>query len=282
MADLFLGAAGTPLRWNDAKEFGEITQHIGAYEVDVKAGNTSGRIVFLVTPGHEAFTAMRARGAQVTDIVVLIIAADDGIMPQTAEAIDHARAAEVPIIVAINKIDKDNANPDQVKQQMANYNLIPEDWGGETVSVEISATEKTNLSELLEMILLLSDMIELKANPTIEAQGIVLEARLDATKGPVATVIILHGTLKQGQSFISGNTFGKARALFDEHGKPLKDAGPSSPVEVLGFTDVPSAGDVFQVIPDPDKAKRISQIRNSQIEKKEVAESPSNADQEAP
>ena len=250
------------------KEHGGITQHIGAYRVvhDNRA------ITFIDTPGHEAFTQLRARGANLTDIVILVVAADDGVMPQTKEAINHAKAAGVPIIIAINKIDKKDMDIEKVKQQLSREGLLVEDWGGDTVSVEISAKEKTHLDELLEMILLLTDMIELKANPTIEAQGIVLEARLDATKGPVATVIILHGTLKQGESFISGNTFGKARALFDEHGKPLKSAGPSVPVEVLGFADVPSAGDVFQVIPGPDNAKKISQIRISQIEKKEEPE----------
>jgi translation initiation factor IF-2 len=250
------------------KEFGGITQHIGAYRVI----HDKRPITFIDTPGHEAFTQLRARGANLTDIVILVVAADDGVMPQTKEAINHAKAAGVPIIVAINKIDKKDVDIEKVKQQLSREELLVEDWGGETVSVEISAKEKTNLDELLEMILLISDMIELKANPNIEAQGIVLEARLDATKGPVATVIILHGILKQGEAFISGNTFGKARALFDEHGKPLKNADPSSPVEVLGFADVPSAGDAFQVIPDLDKAKRISQIRKSQVEKLEEPE----------
>jgi len=250
------------------REHGGITQHIGAYRVL----HNKRPITFVDTPGHEAFTQLRARGANLTDIVILVVAADDGVMPQTKEAINHAKAAGVPIIVAINKIDKKDVDIEKVKQQLSKEGLLVEAWGGDIVSVEISAKEKTNLNELLEMILLLSEMIELKANPTIEAQGIVLEARLDATKGPVATVIILHGTLKQGEFFISGNTFGKARALFDELGKPMKSAGPSIPVEVLGFADVPSAGDVFQVIPDPEKAKKISQIRNSQIEKKETPE----------
>ncbi len=251
------------------KEHGGITQHIGAYRVlhDTRP------ITFIDTPGHEAFTQLRARGANLTDIAILVVAADDGVMPQTKEAISHAKAAGVPIIIAINKIDKKDVDIEKVKQQLSREGLLVEDWGGDTVSVELSAKEKTNLNELLEMILLVSDMIELKANPTIEAQGIVLEARLDATKGPVATVIILHGTLKKGESYISGSTFGKARALFDEHGKPLKNAGPSVPVEVLGFANVPEAGDVFQVIPDPDSAKRISQLRRSQIEKKEEPES---------
>ncbi|MEE8605339.1 MAG: translation initiation factor IF-2 [Candidatus Aminicenantaceae bacterium] len=251
-----------------AKEHGGITQHIGAYRV--LHGNRS--ITFIDTPGHEAFTQLRARGANLTDIVILVVAADDGVMPQTKEAINHAKAADVPIIVAINKIDKKDVDIEKVKQQLSKEGLLVESWGGDIVSVEISAKEKTQLNELLEMILLLSDMMELKANPSIEAQGIILEARLDATKGPVATVIILHGTLQQGESFISGNTYGKVRALFDENGKPLKSAGLSIPVEVLGFTNVPSAGDIFQVIPDPEKAKKISQIRNSQIEKKDAPE----------
>lgn len=250
------------------KEHGGITQHIGAYRV--QHGNRP--ITFIDTPGHEAFTQLRARGANLTDIVILVVAADDGVMPQTKEAINHAKAAGVPIIVAINKVDKKDVDIEKVKQQLSKEGLLVEAWGGDVVSVEISAKEKTNLDELLEMILLLSEMIELKANPAIEAQGIVLEARLDASKGPVATVIILHGTLKQGQSFISGYTFGKARALFDENGKPLKSAGPSVPVEVLGFTDVPSAGDIFQVLPDPETAKKLSQIRIAQIEKKEAPE----------
>jgi translation initiation factor IF-2 len=248
------------------KEHGGITQHIGAYRVI----HDKRPITFIDTPGHEAFTQLRARGANLTDIVILVVAADDGVMPQTKEAINHAKAAGVPIIVAINKIDKKGVDIDKVKQQLSKEGLLVEDWGGDIVSVQISAKEKTNLNELLEMILLLSDMIELKANPAIEAQGVVLEARLDAAKGPVATVIILHGLLKQGEAFISGNTYGKARALFDERGKPMKSAGPSVPVEVLGFAGVPTAGDVFQVTSDPEKAKKISQIRNYQIEKKEL------------
>ncbi len=250
------------------KEHGGITQHIGAYRIL----HDNRPITFIDTPGHEAFTQLRARGANLTDIVILVVAADDGVMPQTKEAINHAKAADVPIIVAINKTDKKDVDIEKVKQQLSKEGLLVESWGGDIVSVEISAKEKTHLDELLEMILLLSDMLELKAHPSIEAQGIVLEARLDAAKGPVATVIILHGTLKQGDSFISGNTYGKARALFDENGKPLKSARLSAPVEVLGFTEVPSAGDIFQVIPDPDNAKKIWQIRNARIEKKETPE----------
>ncbi len=250
------------------KEHGGITQHIGAYRLfhDKKS------ITFIDTPGHEAFTQLRARGANLTDIVVLVVAADDGVMPQTKEAISHAKASGVPILVAINKIDKKEADVEKTKQQLSREGLLVEDWGGDIVSVEISAKEKTNLNELLEMILLLSEMIEVKANPKVEAQGVILEARLDAKKGPVATVIILQGTLKQGEFFISGTTYGKARALFDENGKPLKNAEPSVPVEVLGFSDVPSAGDLFQVIPNLDTAKRISQFRLSQVEKEERPE----------
>ncbi|MGB8959621.1 MAG: translation initiation factor IF-2, partial [Candidatus Aminicenantales bacterium] len=239
------------------KESGGITQHIGAYRVAVK----NRIITFIDTPGHEAFTRLRARGAKATDIVVLVVAADDGIMPQTKEAIDHARAANVPIVVAINKIDKPEANVERVKQQLAKENLLVEDWGGKTISVEVSAKEKKNIGDLLEMILLLSDMLELKANPDVPAQGVVLEARLDSQKGPLATVIIQQGTLEQGQAFVSGLTMGKVRAMFDEHGKALKSAGPSMPVEIMGFSDVPVAGDPFQVMDDPDAAKHVVEFR---------------------
>ena len=252
-----------------AKEHGGITQHIGAYRVI----HEKRPITFIDTPGHEAFTQLRARGANVTDIVILVVAADDGVMPQTKEAINHAKAAGVPIIVAINKIDKKGVDIEKVKQQLSKEGLLVESWGGDVVSVEISAKEKTKLNELLEMILLLSDMMELKGNPDIETQGIVLEARLDATKGPVATVIVRQGTLHQGEFFISGKTYGKVRALFDQYGKPMKSAGLSVPVEVLGFSDVPSAGDIFQVIPDMEEAKKISQIRSAQTEEKEAPES---------
>ncbi len=251
-----------------SREHGGITQHIGAYRLYHK--NKS--ITFIDTPGHEAFTQLRARGANVTDIVVLVVAADDGVMPQTKEAINHAKASGVPILVAINKIDKKEADIEKTKQQLSKEGLLVEDWGGDTVSVEISAKEKKNLDELLEMILLLSEMIELKANPKVEAQGVVLEARLDDKKGPVATVIIQHGILKRGEFFLSGTTYGKARALFDENGKAMKSAGPSVPVEVLGFFDVPSAGDFFQVTPDLETAKKISQFRQSQTEKEERPE----------
>lgn len=247
------------------KESGGITQHIGAYRVFFN----NRAITFIDTPGHEAFTQLRARGAKITDIVVLVVAADDGVMPQTKEAISHAKAAGVPIIVAINKVDKPEANRDRVKQQLSKEGLLIEDWGGDTISVEVSAKEKTNLSELLEMILLLADVIEVKSNPKVEAQGVVLEARLDTKKGPAGTVIIQHGVLFPGMVFFSGTTFGKVRALFDEHGKTMKKAEPSMPVEVLGFSDVPIAGDFFQVVPDIETAKRIVTYRLSKVKKEE-------------
>jgi len=249
------------------KESGGITQHIGAYRVAVK----NRTITFIDTPGHEAFTRLRARGAKATDIVVLVVAADDGVMPQTKEAIDHARAANVPIIVALNKIDKPEANVDRVKQQLSKENLLVEDWGGKTICVEISAKENKNIGDLLEMILLLSDMLELKANPKVPAQGVVLEARLDSQKGPLATVIIQQGTLEPGQAFVSGLTMGKVRAMFDEHGKVLKSAGPSMPVEIMGFADVPVSGDPFQVMADPEAAKHVVEFRKLQAKKPEAA-----------
>ncbi|HEK85969.1 MAG: translation initiation factor IF-2 [Candidatus Saccharicenans sp.] len=245
------------------REAGGITQHIGAYRVNYK-----GRyITFIDTPGHEAFTQLRARGAQVTDIVILVVAADDGVMPQTKEAISHAQAAGVPIIVAINKIDKPEANPERVKQQLAKEGLIVEEWGGKTICVEISAKEKKNIEELLEMVLLLGDILELKSHPYVPAQGVILESRLDAQKGPVGTVIVQLGTLTPGQAFICGLTYGKARAMFDEFGKPVKSAGPSVPVEVLGFNEVPQAGFIFQVVPDLEIARRICEFRISQSKK---------------
>jgi len=245
------------------KEAGGITQHIGAYRAKYK----NRYITFIDTPGHEAFTQLRARGAKVTDIVVLVVAADDGVMPQTREAISHAQAANVPIIVAINKIDKPDANPERVKQQLAKEGLIVEEWGGKTISVDISAKEKKNIDELLEMILLLGDILELKSNPYVPAQGVILESRLDAQKGPVATVIIQLGTLRPAEAFICGHTYGKARALLDEFGRPVKEAGPSVPVEVLGFNDVPPAGTFFQVVPGIDIARRISEFRMARARK---------------
>ncbi len=247
------------------QESGGITQHIGAYRVEHK-----GRaITFIDTPGHEAFTRLRARGAKTTDIVILVVAADDGVMPQTKEAIDHAKAAGVPIVVAINKIDKRGADPDKAKQQLSQEGLLVEDWGGDVVSIDISAKEKTNLDELLEMVLLVDEMLELKGNPHVPAQGAVLEARLDPQKGPLATVIIQHGVLNCGDFFISGTHVGKAKALFDENGKALKKAGLSMPVEIMGFSEVPQAGDLFQVVPDFETAKRIVQYRQS-LEQKDI------------
>ena len=247
------------------KESGGITQHIGAYRVAAR----NRTITFIDTPGHEAFTQLRARGAKATDIVVLVVAADDGVMPQTKEAIDHAKAANVPIIVAINKIDKPDANVERVKQQLSKENLLVEDWGGKTISVEVSAREKKNIGDLLEMILLLSDILEIKANPKVPAQGVVLEARLDSQKGPIATVIVQQGTLQPGQAFVSGLSMGKVRAMFDEHGKVLRSAGPSMPIEIMGFSEVPVAGDFFQVMDDPTAAKHVVAFRRSRVKGKE-------------
>jgi translation initiation factor IF-2 len=251
------------------KESGGITQHIGAYRVSHK--NRS--ITFIDTPGHEAFTQLRARGARLTDIVVLVVAADDGVMPQTREAIDHAKAAGVPIIVAINKMDMPDANAERVKQQLSKEGLLVETWGGKIVSVEISAKTKENIDDLLEMIVLTADVAELKANPRVPAQGIVLEARLDAQKGPLATVIVQFGTLGLGESFVSGTLAGKVRALFDEAGKPIKSAGPSVPVEILGFSDVPAAGSPFQVVGSQENARLIAQYRLSKVKKEEPIKS---------
>ncbi|MSO46037.1 MAG: translation initiation factor IF-2 [Acidobacteria bacterium] len=243
------------------REAGGITQHIGAYHVDVGSGRS---VVFLDTPGHEAFTLMRARGAKVTDVVVLVVAADDGVMPQTREAIDHAKAANVPIVVAINKIDKPGANPENVKRELAEMNLVPEDWGGTTVMVPVSAKKKQNLEQLLEMILLSTDILELKANPKRPASGTVLEAKLDRGRGPVATVLVQDGTLSVGDNFIAGPVVGKVRALIDDRGRPTKSAGPSTPVEVLGLTSLPQPGDPFQTVADAAKARQIATFRQTQ------------------
>jgi translation initiation factor IF-2 len=243
-----------------AKESGGITQHIGAYEVDVDKG----KIVFLDTPGHEAFTAMRARGAKVTDIVILVVAADDGVMPQTIEAINHAEAAGVSIIVAINKIDKPNANPDKVRQELAKLNphLLPEEWGGKTIYVNVSAKKKIGIEELLEMIILQAEIMELKANPLKPAKGIVVESKLDRGRGPVVTVLVQKGTLKAGDPFVAGPYFGKVRALINDRGIKVKEAAPSTPVEVLGLSGVPQAGDSFQVVPDEKSARQIALLRS--------------------
>ena len=249
------------------KESGGITQHIGAYRVL----HNKRAITFIDTPGHEAFTQLRARGAKVTDIVVLVVAADEGVKPQTLEAINHARAAGVPIIVAINKIDKPDVNPDKVKRELQKENILVEEWGGDVIAVAVSAKEKTNIKELLEMILLLADVIEVKANPKAPAQGVVLEARLDAKKGPLATVIVQTGTLTVGEAFLAGTTFGKVRALSDENGQILKSASPSTPVEVLGFAEVPRAGDLFQALPSLEEAKAIAAFRRSRTAVKDEA-----------
>jgi translation initiation factor IF-2 len=241
-----------------AGEAGGITQHIGASTVE-----TNGRrVIFIDTPGHEAFTRMRARGAKVTDLVVLVVAADDGLMPQTLEAIDHARAANVPILVAVNKIDKPDAQPERVKRQLADRNLMPEEWGGDTVVVEVSAKEKRNLDHLLEMILLVGDMRQLKANPDAPAAGTVLESRVDKGRGPVATVLVQNGTLRVGDVFICGAVYGKVRAMFDDRGRAAKHAEPSTPVEVLGLQGVPAAGDQFQVA-DEAKARHVVEYRQA-------------------
>ncbi len=250
-------------------EAGGITQRIGAYNVQLD----SGRIVFIDTPGHEAFTAMRARGAQVTDIVVLVVAADDGVMPQTIEAINHARAANVPIIVAINKIDKSNANVDKVKKDLAEYELIPEEWGGKTIFAEVSAKEKTGITELLELILIQAEVLELKANPDKSARGTIIESRLDRGRGVVATVLVQEGTLKVGDSFITGMNYGRLRALMDDRGQRIEEAGPSTPLEVAGFTGLPEAGETFIVLDDERITKEIGEYRQQKKRKKELASS---------
>ncbi|MCE2839283.1 MAG: translation initiation factor IF-2 [Cyanobium sp. 49614_E6] len=240
-----------------AGEAGGITQHIGAYQVEVSQGGEEHRITFLDTPGHEAFTAMRARGTKVTDIAVLVVAADDGVRPQTLEAISHARAAEVPIVVAINKIDKEGASPDRVKQELSGHDLVAEDWGGNTVMVPVSAIKGENIDKLLEMILLVSDVEDLQANPDRLARGTVIEAHLDKAKGPVATLLIQNGTLRAGDVLAAGPVLGKVRAMVDDTGKRVKQAGPSSAVEALGFSEVPTAGDEFEVYLDEKSARAV-------------------------
>jgi translation initiation factor IF-2 len=245
-----------------ASEAGGITQHIGAYQVEINGQ----KITFLDTPGHQAFTAMRARGAQVTDIAVLVVAADDGVMPQTLEAIDHAKAAKVPIIVAINKIDKPEANPDLVKQQLANAGLVIEEWGGDVIAVPVSAKEKKGIPELLENILLVAEIEDLKANPTKPAAGVVVEAQMDKSKGPLVTVLIQTGTLKLGDTIVVGNTWGKAKALFNDTGKRVKKAEPSFPVEILGLNEVPQVGDALTAVADESQARALIQKRQQQAQ----------------
>ena len=249
-------------------EFGGITQHIGAHRVRVGEK----KITFLDTPGHEAFTAMRARGALVTDIAILVVAADDGIMPQTIEAINHAKAAEVSIIVAINKIDKDGANPDKVKQELMEHGLVPEEWGGDTICVEVSAKKRQNIKELLEMVLLVAEMKELKANPDRKAKGTVIESQLDKGRGSVATVLVQNGTLHVGDYVVAGTASGRVRAMNNDKGKSVKKAGPSIPVEILGVSEVPEGGDEFYVVEDERKARSVVENRKFQ-EKKEKQKS---------
>ncbi|MCQ1527953.1 translation initiation factor IF-2 [Lutispora saccharofermentans] len=240
-----------------ATEAGGITQHIGAYTVNIEGK----KIAFLDTPGHEAFTAMRARGAKVTDIAILVVAADDGVMPQTIEAINHAKAANVTIIVAINKIDKPGANPDRVKQELTEHGLLAEDWGGDTICVPVSAKKKIGIENLLEMVLLVAEMQELKANPNRKAKGTVIEAKLDKSRGPIATVLVQNGTLNVGDFFIVGTTYGKVRTMTDDKGKAVKKAGPSTPVEITGLSEVPDAGDIFIIVADEKVARQISDKR---------------------
>ncbi|HXG04661.1 MAG TPA: translation initiation factor IF-2, partial [Candidatus Binatia bacterium] len=239
------------------KEFGGITQHIGAYQVMT----SHGKLTFLDTPGHEAFTAMRARGAQATDIVILVVAADDGVMPQTIEAINHARAANVPIIVAVNKIDKPEADPERVKRELANHGLVPEEWGGQTIFVPTSAKKGTGVDQLLEMTALQAEVLELRANPNRAAKGVIIESRLDKGRGPVATVLVQSGTLREGDAVVVGAHSGRIRALIDPTGKKVKAAGPSDPVEILGLSGVPSAGDVLVAVSDERKARQIANMR---------------------
>lgn len=242
-------------------EAGGITQHIGAYTITLNGEE----ITFLDTPGHEAFTAMRARGAQITDIVILVVAADDGIMPQTKEAIDHCKAAGVPIVVAINKIDKPGANIDRVKQELADRGLLTEDWGGDTIAVEVSAKQNLNIDKLLEMVLLSAEMLELKANENRSARGTVIEAKLDKGRGSVASLLVQNGTLKVGDSIVVGSTYGRIRAMFDDTGKNIKSAGPSIPVEILGLSEVPEAGDRFNQVKDEKTARNMAESRKENL-----------------
>jgi translation initiation factor IF-2 len=256
-------------------EAGGITQHIGAYKVKITKEDSPAfgrQIVFLDTPGHEAFTRMRARGAKVTDIVVLVVAADDGVMPQTLEAMDHAKAAKVPIIVAVNKIDKPEALPDRVKKQLADRGLMPEDWGGTTVFVDVSAKKRTNLNLLMEMICLVADLQDLKANPERPATGTVVEAKVDRGRGVVATVLVQNGTLRVGDSFIVGNVFGKVRAMFDDRSRAVEEAPPATPVEVLGLEGLPQSGDVLMVA-DREKARQIAEYREQRSREATLAKS---------
>jgi len=248
------------------REKGGITQHIGASVVELQDGR---KITFLDTPGHEAFTSLRARGSQVTDIAVLVVAADDGVMPQTVEAINHARAFNVPIIVAVNKIDKPEADPQRVRRELSELGLIPEEWGGDTIFVDVSAKTGQNIDSLLEYILLLAEILELKARYEGPAKGTVIESKLDKQKGPVATLLVQEGTLKVGDVIVAGTVYGKIRAMFDDKGRRVKEAGPSMPVEVLGFEDLPMAGDTFRVVENEKKARQIAEMRKIKKEQQE-------------
>ncbi len=253
------------------REKGGITQHIGASQVKLPDGRV---ITFLDTPGHEAFTTLRARGAQITDIAVLVVAADDGVMPQTVEAINHAKAFDVPIIVAVNKIDKPGADPMKVRRELSEHGLIPEDWGGDTVFVDVSAKTGQNVDQLLEMITLLADILELKANPNKRAKGVIIETKLDRKKGPTATVIVQEGTLRVGDIFVAGITHGRVRAMFDDKGRQVKEAGPSTPVEVLGFEELPEAGDTLVVVESEKKARELAEkIREKREKEEKLAQS---------
>lgn len=247
-------------------EAGGITQHIGAYQVFVNGK----KITFIDTPGHEAFTAMRARGAQVTDITILVVAADDGVMPQTIEAINHAKAADIPIIIAINKIDKPNAQPDRVKQELTEHGLVPEDWGGDTICVPISALKEENIDELLEMVLLVAEMEEIKANPNRYAEGIIIESELDKGRGPVATLLVKNGTMRIGDALLAGPVSGRVRAMIDDKGERISEAPPATPVEILGFSDVPAAGEFVQVLSDEKEARSVAEERKQALHQQDI------------
>jgi translation initiation factor IF-2 len=253
-----------------AREHGGITQHIGAYQIE----DDGKKIVFLDTPGHEAFTLMRARGARVTDIVILVVAADDGVMPQTLEALDHAKAAGVPIIIALNKMDRDNADPDRVKKELADRELMVEEWGGDTVAVPISALKGDGLPELLEMIGLTADLLELKANTELPAQGVVIEARKEAGRGILATVLVQNGSLRGGDVFVTGATWGRVRSMLDDRGRRVDVAGPATPIEVSGFNDLPEAGDLFQVVEDESKARGVADFRQQELRQHQLGQAP--------
>jgi translation initiation factor IF-2 len=249
-------------------EAGGITQHIGAYQVDVPDGR---KVTFLDTPGHEAFTAMRARGAKVTDVAVLVVAADDGVMPQTVEAIDHAKAAHVPIVVAVNKIDRPDASPDRVRTELVNHGLQPEEWGGDTIFEDVSAKAKQNLDGLLKSILLQADVLELKANPDAEASGVIIESRLDVGRGPVATMLVQRGTLEVGDAIVAGDAWGKVKALNDHNGKRVRAAGPGVPVEILGFDRPPPAGELARVVENERVARQTAQQRAQRVRAEQLA-----------